>query len=82
MLLKCQCCLFEREFVNGEAAFEAGWDAPPHFTGYICCDLCPAVCIVLGKSHASAHALWRREGRPAGFSVAKCADDEVFRKIN
>jgi hypothetical protein len=68
--LKCQCCGFEQQF-DSEAAFEAGWDAPPHFTGYVTCHLCPAVCIVLRAPHGVAHAMWAREGRPAEFTVAK-----------
>jgi hypothetical protein len=82
MLLKCQCCGFEQEFADGDAAFKAGWDAPPHFTGYVCCQICPAVCIVLGESHEMAHALWEREGRPAEFSFAKCAVDDHMRHMN
>ena len=67
MKLKCQCCGIEAEFVDGEVAFLAGWDAPPHFTGYVCCNLCPAVCIVLNASHAKAHAHWKEHGRPESF---------------
>jgi hypothetical protein len=76
MKLKCDCCHIEREFDDLEAAFWAGWDAPPHFTGYICCDLCPAVCIVMGVSHAIAHARWAENGRPSEFSVEECGPDE------
>ena len=54
MKLKCQCCGFEQEFDSREAAFQAGWDAPPHFTGYVTCNLCPGVCIVMGLSHDKA----------------------------
>jgi hypothetical protein len=82
MLLKCQCCGIQQEFGDGEDAFLAGWDAPPHFTGFVACNLCPAVCIVLNKKHTIAHALWEREGRPSEFTVAKCADDEFFREMN
>lgn len=64
---KCQCCQFEQEFADGEAAFEAGWDAPPHFTGFVCCNLCPAVCVVLGLSHEQAHAYWKEHGRTEQF---------------
>jgi hypothetical protein len=77
-MLRCQCCGIERQFSDEEDAFKAGWDAPPHFTGYICCDLCPAVCIVLGQPHTKAHALWAKEGRPTQFSVAKCGTDHDF----
>ncbi len=82
MKLTCDCCGISAEFVDGEAAFQAGWDAPPHFTGYVACDLCPAVCIVLGASHATAHALWAKEGRPAEFSIAKCGVDDDMRRLN
>jgi hypothetical protein len=51
MKLKCQCCGHEREFKDGEEAFQAGWDAPPHFTGYVCCELCPGSWVVLGETH-------------------------------
>ena len=73
--LKCQCCGIEREFTDGDEAFAEGWDAPPHFSQYICCELCPAVCIILGESHDIAHARWREKGRPADFSVAECGTD-------
>jgi hypothetical protein len=78
MRLKCQCCGIEQEFADGEAAFQAGWDAPPHFNGYVACNLCPAVCVVMGASHAKAHAYWEAHGRPQEFDVATCADDAVF----
>lgn len=74
--LKCQCCGFEQNFDDDEAAFDAGWDAPPHFSQYISCNLCPAICIIMGESHAKAHALWAVEGRPPEFNVAKCGIDE------
>lgn len=77
MILKCQCCGIESDFADGEAAFRAGWDAPPHFTGYVCCDLCPAVCIVLGAGHAKAHADWAANGRPETFN-ARCVTDEEW----
>lgn len=76
MKLKCQCCQIEQEFEDGEAAFRAGWDAPPHFSQYVACNLCPGVCVVLGKSHAKAHELWAKEGRPKEFSVEKCGPDD------
>jgi hypothetical protein len=82
MNLKCQCCGFEQEFADGEAAFDAGWDALPHFTGYVTCHLCPAVCIVLGEPHGAAHALWARTGRPDEFSVAKCGCDDDIARLN
>lgn len=78
MELKCQCCGIEQNFKDADAAFEAGWDAPPHFTGYIACNLCPAACIILAKGHAKAHALWAKQGRPADFAIATCACDDVF----
>ncbi len=78
MRLKCQCCDFEQEFKDGEEAFQTGWDAPPHFTGYICCNLCPAVTVVLGAGHKLAHALWAAEGRPKEWSFEKCCTDKDF----
>lgn len=69
MKLKCQCCGFEQEFKDGEEAFRAGWDAPPYFTGYVACNLCPGSWVVFGETakHAAAHARWEQEGRPAEF---------------
>lgn len=69
MELTCQCCGFKKEFPDGEAAFQAGWDAPPHFTGYVCCDLCPGSFVVLGctEKHTAAHEKWKAEGRPMDF---------------
>ena len=74
--LKCNCCGFEQEFDDNEAAFEAGWDAPPHFTGYIACNLCPAVCVLAlsgdprfkSATHANAHNYWKESGRPEEFN--------------
>lgn len=72
MKLKCECCGFEKEFQDGEEAFQAGWDAPPHFTGYVSCDLCPGAWIVLGQTekHAEAHKKWAQGGRPADFRLS------------
>ena len=56
MKLKCMCCQFEQEFAGAEEAFDAGWDAPPHFTGIVCCDLCPASFVVMGCTHEHAAA--------------------------
>lgn len=76
--LKCQCCGFVAEFESGEKAFKAGWDAPPYFMQHVCCPICPAACVVLGKGHKIAHALWQREGRPKDFSIDKCASDDII----
>lgn len=73
----CQCCGISKEFADGEEAFDAGWDCPPHFTGYISCDLCPAAGIVLHIPHAKAHAYWAEHGRPAEFNKFCALDDEV-----
>jgi len=67
MILKCQCCEFEQEFVDAEDAFQAGWDAPPHFT-LVCCDCCPASYLMLGIDHGENHEQWKRDGRPASNS--------------
>lgn len=71
MELVCQCCGFRREFVDEEEAFRAGWDAPPHFTGYVSCDLCPGFFVVTGQTHLhrTDHERWTREGRPALFEL-------------
>jgi hypothetical protein len=83
MKLKCQCCGFEQEFTDAEAAFQAGWDAPPHFTGYVSCDLCPGSYVVLGQTakHASAHARWAKEGRPRQFELPDDIDKEEFERF-
>lgn len=77
-ILTCQCCGHSEDFRTGEQAFWAGWDAPPHFTTHVCCPLCPAVCVVMGAGHRKAHKLWEIEGRPAEFTLDKCATDAVF----
>ncbi len=82
MKLKCQCCGFEQEFDSQEAAFQAGWDAPPHFTGYVTCNLCPGVCIVMGLSHAKAHDHWQKYGRPMDFNLGTCAPDAEWGRFN
>ncbi len=71
MELICQCCGFKAEFADSEAAFEAAWDAPPHFTGYVCCSLCPGSFVVMGLTelHKEAHERWKKEGRPAEFEI-------------
>lgn len=71
MNLKCQCCGFERVFTDGEEAFQAGWDAPPYFTGYVACDLCPGSFVVLGMTdrHKADHDRWEKQGRPAEFEI-------------
>ena len=78
MKIKCQCCGLEQEFADGEQAFQAGWDAPPHFSQVVCCNLCPASGIAMGVSHNKAHKHWERHGRPADFNLAKCALDPDF----
>lgn len=77
MILRCQCCGFQQSFADSEAAFHAGWDAPPHFSGYICCNLCPATCIVLGHTHTFAHARWARDGRPETFGPDDRSDQTL-----
>lgn len=76
--LKCECCGFEREFENGEEAFEAGWDAPPHFTQVVTCDLCPASGLVCGVGHHKAHQYWKQHGRPKEFTVIHCCLDSEW----
>lgn len=71
IILKCACCGIVKAFADGEQAFREGWDAPPHFTGYVCCNLCPGSFVVLGQTHlhARAHEKWKVEGRPAEFQI-------------
>lgn len=76
MIYRCDCCKFEQEFSTPDDAFRAGWDAPPHFNGFVCCNLCPAVCVVLGLSHTIAHEFWKDHGRTDQF----LPDDEALVK--
>ena len=69
--LTCQCCKFEQEFTNSEDAFRKGWDAPPHFTGYVSCNLCP-ISFLWGTDHSSIHKEWNKNGRPEEFSEETC----------
>jgi hypothetical protein len=64
--LKCQCYGIE-DSMGAEEAFEAGWDAPPHFTQVMCCPLCPSVAVLGLIDHSAAHERWEKEGRPATF---------------
>ena len=68
MTLTCACCKFTRTFENGEEAFADGWDCPPHSTGYVCCNLCPATYVVMNMTHkhAAEHERWEKRGRPTG----------------
>lgn len=76
MDLKCECCGFRKEFKDGQEAFDEGWDAPPYFTGYVCCNLCPGAFVVLGTTHKhqAAHEKWEKEGRPEKFSLEGIED--------
>ena len=69
--LTCECCGYTQEFIDGEEAFQVGWDAPPHFTGYVCCDLCPGSFVVLGitERHEHAQQCWAIYGRPKEFEI-------------
>lgn len=84
MKLKCQCCGFEQEFKDGEEAFIAGWDAPPHFTGYVCCNLCPGAYVVLGRTHLHKpiHERWASEGRPKEFTPPELEPEFQLNFIN
>lgn len=75
MILKCQCCGVEAEFEDTEEAFSKGWDAPPHFS-YVCCNICPGVCVALRAPHTKAHAYWAKHGRPGEFTLAECCTDQ------
>jgi len=87
--LTCECCNISEDFIDLEKAFDKGWDAPPHFTGYICCDLCPAAFIMLGQKwkHIPIHKKWEKEGRPLEFSQETCvpledqASEEEMNKL-
>jgi len=72
--LTCECCNISEDFIDLEKAFDKGWDAPPHFTGYICCNLCPASFITMGQKykHIPIHEKWNKEGRPSEFSQESC----------
>jgi hypothetical protein len=80
MKYKCMCCGFVAEFEDGEAAFQAGWDAPPHFTGYVCCDMCPGSFVVLGikDRHQVQHDRWAKEGRPKSFEIPTDVNGNVI----
>jgi hypothetical protein len=71
--LKCDCCGFEQAFADAEAAFRAGWDAPPYFTGYVSCNLCPGSFIVMGQKHLHTpeHERWKVTGRPQEFEIPR-----------
>jgi hypothetical protein len=70
MILKCECCGFEREFATTDEAFDAGWDEKEHLPNWpVSCDLCPGVCAMGEVDHSEAHAIWERNGRPAEFSL-------------
>jgi hypothetical protein len=83
MTLKCQCCGFEQDFTDSTEAFNSGWDAPPHFTGYVSCNLCPASYVVLRQTgrHAGAHLKWQTDGRPAEFELPDDVDPDEFAKF-
>lgn len=70
MRLKCECCGFEAD-LEPNAAYQAGWDAPPYFTMVTTCPLCPSAHVLHGDTwrHAAAHAQWERTGRPAEFDA-------------
>lgn len=71
LTLICECCGFKQVFKNSEIAFGEGWDCPPHFTGYACCNLCPGSFIVMGRTdeHKTDHKRWEKEGRPNQFQL-------------
>ncbi len=71
MKVTCYCCGYSKEFADGEEAFQAGWDAPPHFT-LPTCDLCPAAFYFTGipEAHIKGHQRWQKDGRPASFEDA------------
>ena len=46
----CEGCGAVGQFDTPEAAFQAGWDAPPHFTVITCCPNCSAAEILIARS--------------------------------
>ena len=50
---------------------------PPHFTGYVTCNLCSGVCVVMGLSHDKAHDYRQKYGRSTEFTLAMCTPDGV-----
>lgn len=64
-------------FDDGEAAFRAGWDAPPYFSQYVACSICSGSFIVLNirEMHDQAHDRWQRDGRPASFGESMAIGD-------
>lgn len=79
MIFKCDCCGHTADMKDGEEAFEKGWDAPPHFTGYVTCNLCPASTQFMEGGwarHAPIHEEWAKNGRPEEFSVETCISPE------
>jgi hypothetical protein len=80
--LVCLCCGISREFDNSQAAFEAGWDDPEHFTLNPFCDLCPTSLYLLGISHQAAHERWAAQGRPANFTPGTCGTEQEINKGN
>lgn len=83
MTLKCDCCGFVGEFADGEDAYRAGWDCPPHFTGYVSCNLCPGSYIVLGETylHEPDHERWAIGGRPAEWQIPRDRDGLIITGI-
>lgn len=48
--ITCEGCGIVGEFDTPDAAFEAGWDAPPQFTVVTCCPNCSAAEILIARS--------------------------------
>ncbi len=76
MKFKCQCCGIEADYIDGESAYMHGWDAAPYFRDHVTCNLCPAVCVILGAGHTKAHAHWAEHGRPENFGPLCVVDDQ------
>lgn len=49
-LIVCEGCHIIGEFDTPDDAFNAGWDAPPHFTVVTCCPDCSASEILIARS--------------------------------
>lgn len=46
--LTCECC-GKQASLEPEAAFQAGWDAPPYFTMVTVCPRCPSSRFIMGE---------------------------------
>lgn len=76
--LTCECC-GKQASLEPEAAFQAGWDAPPYFTQVVACPNCPSSFVVTGRGHECTHD-WDDEKFKAELEKMK-ADPEHVKKV-